>query len=395
MRRLLLLVIALIVYGSLYPWHFVPRHLDANPFALLFRTWPMQFDRYAIRDLTVNVLLYAPLGATAFLAFGRRCGRAWGVALPMLLGLALSTAIELAQLFDVSRTASAFDVVCNVSGCGAGVWVASRFRKQLESAARLRLASSKAVAGGLLLLLVWIAYQLYPLFPNLSRHRLADAFHTLFSLGAFSFIEFGRSAAEWLAAGLLLECAFGREGARPRFVLLLLALPLRMVIVQRQLALAEVAGAGAALLVLFLWVLPLRGSVFPRSDRRRCAWVAGGLLALVVLRGLSPFHFSAERGAFLWVPFIGALNADPYTGVLVVARKAFDYGAATFLLWQAGLGYVPATVLVAAILSVVEAVQMYLPSHVAEITDPLLAVLLSLVLWQVEKHFRRGNLAQD
>ena len=40
MYRLLLLVIALIVYGSLYPWHFDFDRSGANPLWVLLHAWP-------------------------------------------------------------------------------------------------------------------------------------------------------------------------------------------------------------------------------------------------------------------------------------------------------------------------------------------------------------------
>ena len=40
MYRILLLVIALIVYGSLYPWDFHPAQLAASPLWILLHSWP-------------------------------------------------------------------------------------------------------------------------------------------------------------------------------------------------------------------------------------------------------------------------------------------------------------------------------------------------------------------
>jgi len=67
MNGILLLVVVLIVYGSLYPWNFEARQLDANPFVLLFNSWPTRLNVSLIRDFILNVLLYIPLGITAFL----------------------------------------------------------------------------------------------------------------------------------------------------------------------------------------------------------------------------------------------------------------------------------------------------------------------------------------
>jgi len=88
-------VVVLIVYGSLYPWHFAPAHLTANPLWILLQSWhPMPF-RYLLRDVIVNVALYVPLGFVGHLAFRQSRLPAFSIYAPVLLGRLLSTAMEL------------------------------------------------------------------------------------------------------------------------------------------------------------------------------------------------------------------------------------------------------------------------------------------------------------
>jgi len=75
MRRLLLLVVAIIVYGSLYPWQFTFAGRP-EPVSVLLHSWPHAWDRFVTRDVAINVLLYMPLGAVACLAWLRRFPRA-------------------------------------------------------------------------------------------------------------------------------------------------------------------------------------------------------------------------------------------------------------------------------------------------------------------------------
>ena len=46
----LLLVVAFIVYGSLYPFHFDFGRTAANPLTVLLHAWPAKIDRFAWRD---------------------------------------------------------------------------------------------------------------------------------------------------------------------------------------------------------------------------------------------------------------------------------------------------------------------------------------------------------
>jgi VanZ family protein len=108
--RILLIVIALILYGSLYPWDFHSTQLAAGPLWVLIHSWPTHIDRFLVRDIAVNVLIYMPVGVFGFLALRQNCRVAIAVALAVLLALILSSSIEMIQLFDDARECSAFDV---------------------------------------------------------------------------------------------------------------------------------------------------------------------------------------------------------------------------------------------------------------------------------------------
>jgi hypothetical protein len=53
--RILQIVIALIVYGSLYPWEFHSTRLAASPLWVLIHSWPTNIDRFLVRDIVVNI----------------------------------------------------------------------------------------------------------------------------------------------------------------------------------------------------------------------------------------------------------------------------------------------------------------------------------------------------
>ena len=69
MYRILLIVIALIVYGSLYPWEFHSTQLATSPLWVRIHSWPTGIDRFLVRAIAVNFLIYMPVGGFGFLAF--------------------------------------------------------------------------------------------------------------------------------------------------------------------------------------------------------------------------------------------------------------------------------------------------------------------------------------
>ena len=117
---LLLLVVALIVYGSLYPWSLDFDRSGANPLWVLLHAWPREINRWMLCDTAINLLLYFPLGMAAFLAAARRHGRWVSFGVALLIALGLSASMEMLQIYDPGRTCSLFDVFCNVSGAAAG-----------------------------------------------------------------------------------------------------------------------------------------------------------------------------------------------------------------------------------------------------------------------------------
>jgi VanZ family protein len=371
--RLLFLTIALIVYGSLYPWHFDFAGGPGNPLLVLLNSWPSVWDRFALRDAAVNLLLYLPLGATGLWALSRRFPGALGAA-PVLLGAAaLSGGMEMLQVYVPGRVCSLYDVACNVAGAAAGAALALVYHPAL--AGRRRHAAIPASA--LLLLALFAGYQMYPLFPILSRTRVLYALELLGRADGFSLHEVWCCGAEWFAAMLILGAA-----VRLRPALALLCLPLRMVVATRTLALHEVLGAGLAWLAWTLLREPIR--------LRAAVWF---LAVAIVLRELAPFHFVAAPSAFSWIPFEPTLDSERQSALVILFRKAFDYGTMVWLLEASGVSYARAGAVVAAALAALEAAQRYLPGRTPESTDAVLTLLLTVTLWSLNNFPRRRGLA--
>jgi VanZ family protein len=368
MRRVVLIVVVLILYGSLYPWEFHARQLGASPPWILLHSWPDAINRYMLWDIVVNIALYAPLGVFGFLAMSEGAPRAVRVVAPVLLALALSASVEMVQLFDDSRQCSASDVLCNVTGGALGVGLGMLYREKLEALIeRRQSASFLHLSGALLLLCCWLGYQLFPLFPSLGRTKQAARLAALGPMSTISPVETLMVFAEWVTVACLLEGLLEEETTR-MLAALLLVVPARLLIVSRSLAWSDVAGAAAAF-AAWLWL--------PRLYVRRAAPFL--LTSALVLGELAPFHLG-RASAFNWVPFRGFLVASWQSGFVVLFRKSFWYGSVIWL-WR-GTGYrlAPIVLAVAAGLLVLEWAQIWLPGRTPEITDAVLAVLMGGLL---------------
>jgi VanZ family protein len=370
-KRLPLIVAAFIVYGSLYPFRFDFNRTAASPLLILLHAWPARIDRFLWRDAAVNLLLYFPLGLTAVLVLMRRWPRAAAALATAVLGTALSASIEMLQIFDATRTCSLLDVACNLAGTVGGICTALVFGPEAYRIAR-RPKGDRGAGGALMLACFWIGYQLYPLIPLFSRGRLR-ANVTRFLATPISPVEICAGAAEWFAFALVIRAAAGRLKA-PWLLLAMLCLPLRLLIMERTLAPAELIGAALAMLA---WTYP--------ADGWRVRAGAGMLAAAIVLRELSPFVFTARAHAMSWIPFAATLDAERLNAALVVLRKAYEYGTLVWLLRASGLRYGSAGVSVAAALMLLEMAQRYMPNRQPEITDAVIAGMLACILWGSER----------
>jgi hypothetical protein len=275
------------------------------------------------------------------------------------------------QLFDDARVCSGSDVSCNVIGGALGVALGSFYQNWLRRLLdRTETSAFLHPSGAVLLFYTWLAYQVFPLFPALSQTKVAEKFRDLFAHVSVSWLETFTYSVEWLVVAELLKSVLGVERTRRLFPLLFLALPAHILIVGRSFEWSELAAAFLACIC----------SYFMSGYQSRAGLVAGLMVSLLILRGLAPYHWSSIANPFSRIPFGGFLAADPDFGLLVFLRKCFWYGSALWLLRAAGWQLARAALAVALLLGGIEVVQIHLPGRVAEITDPLLALILALFL---------------
>ena len=201
--------------------------------------------------------------------------------------------------------------------------------------------------------------------PVLSRGHLHAAW-TQFLATPLSPVGIAAATAEWFAAALLVEAVAGRVRAA-WLAFAFLAFPVRLLLIDRTLAPSEILGCAIAAL---LW------AAIPSGLRVRLAIPL--MAAAILLRELAPFHLTPEAAPFSWIPFSATIYADRVPAAVVILRKAFTYGV---MVWLArGIGLVWAGIAVAAALGITEWIQRYLPGRQPEITDAVLALIMTGVL---------------
>lgn len=342
-------VVAIILYGSLFPFHFVDRAMAGGPLRALLATPLLSGDN---SDNLSNFLLYIPLGIVTMRAL-RTWPRALVAPLVILAGCALSACIEMAQFYDPGRLGELTDVLTNTAGTIAGVVIALCLKRELTR------------PFSVLLLACWLGNRLFPYLPHLD-------FHVHMTLRVPSMLEVYKQATYWLAAAVILEAIF--DAARSRIVLATMVgivLIVRLLVVALTISTAEVGGA---LIAVIAWMLLSRIA-------RRVEVVTILFAALVILQALDPFHFLTVPRQFEWVPFTGFITTSRENGIHVFFEKAFTYGCVVWLPVRAGASLPIATIAGAAIVFALRLAQVYLPGRSAESTDAVMVLLFGGLMY--------------
>lgn len=334
---LTLAYVVLITYASLYPfanW----RDLGLSPLAFLDAAWPRYWTAF---DLTVNVLVYVPLGFLLTLSLRRLPGR-WSAAIAaLLLGSLLSLALECLQNWLPTRVPSNIDLACNSAGTAIGaaiaIWNGKPIFRRIGQFQQDLLAPVHHAELGLVLIGMWLLTQLSPetlLFGVGDLRQVLGLTPAVpYAAPAFVMLQTGVIACNTIVIGLFARTLLA-DRTSPHLVLIvlfILALGIRTlaaaVLVSPQDALAWLTpGARLGLLIGggLLAVLLL----LPASFRIALAGVA--LMAGTALVNLTPpnpyseaalatwrqGHFLNFNGLTRWVASLWPFVALPYLTAL-------------------------------------------------------------------------------
>lgn len=358
-------VLAIIIYGSLFPFDFHATASPAGPFAALIATCCTLGSR---GDLIANTLLYMPLGFFSVLALCSR-PRFGHVLLVIFAGLALSTGLELTQFYDRGRETSLSDVYANTAGTGLGAAAGVIFHRKFRLAA---IGNVKQHPFVVLLLVCWLGYRLFPYVPTIDLHKYWHAVRPLLFAPSPPILDLYRHTADWLAIALLIEALVGVARSRSVFIVFIpVVLLARILVVDASLSPAEVGGSIIAALawVGLLWRL-----------QGRVVLISVMFAGAVIVQGLDPFQFSAKARPFGWIPFRSFMQGSITTNVSSFFQKAFTYGALTWLFCRAGCSLRTATLLGGALVLSLRLGQVYIPGRSAEITDVIMLMFLAAVM---------------
>lgn len=358
-------VFLVIIYGSLYPFHFRANADSKGPAQSLLATW---HDPPGRGDFAANILLYFPLGLF-LIQVARRAPLAVRMAVAIFAGIGLSICIELTQFYDEGRVSSMTDVYANTIGVAAGAAAgAVLFRIPF----RFRLGTVASRPFVIVLLASWLGYRWFPFVPVIDLHKYWTAIKPLVISPTLSPLDVYRHTVIWLAVALLIEALFGAARSRLIVPLAVLAITFgRILIVETTLSPAEVMGAALSIALWGAWMSKLRA---------RTRIIAVLLAAEIAIESLRPFQFTATGRSFGWIPFGAFMRGSIEVNIRSLLEKTFLYGSMVWLMLRSGIKFTPAVILSAVFVLLLRIGQLFLPGRSAEITDPIIVLIVAGVM---------------
>ncbi len=303
--------VALIVYGSLFPWRGWLRPNTGG--------WGSTWDgllaglsgHISTTDVVSNVLVYLPLGGMwAVRSLGRRRG-GWLLVQAALLGTLLSIGMELAQRWMPGRVPSLSDVLANGVGATVGAVLVMVTGTTGGWGARVRHLRQRwgftdpEADLALAAIGLWAAAQLAPFVPSLDLSNVKAGLRPVERVvrGEVG-MEPGHALA-YLFAVLVVVALWGlvlanrRQAVGVATAMVAAVLLLKVVVVGRQLSLEALAGASVALGAAAVVV----ARVAERWRLSRWVWVGVASLAAAYLVAGVRRGTGGALHPMVWIPF--------------------------------------------------------------------------------------------
>jgi len=320
---LLAIIVALILYVSLYPFRF-----GADGPSVIEVLRELSWARASRGDMLNNVLLYVPLGFCIALTVEPRFGRLAGIVAGLVGGALLSMTMEIMQGSIATRVPSLTDLSLNAAGALAGAiagsaWHAlgARMTPQANPAGR-----SGAIA--LVVLVLWLIARLWPFVPDASLRQLKRAVRPLFT-PEIGWPDLAAFFVGWLVVAQAVFHLARRQRSVDGFLIVIAAVLVgRTFTAGNTLEFAELAA-----IALLLPVLVLLSRV---EDRGRSALLAAALGTWLASVALLP-ALDAVRDVTVEMPALGEFLGRSAPPPAELAGRAFSYVALTWLLAGAGL----------------------------------------------------------
>lgn len=366
------LVAFFIFYGSLYPFNFTAAHHNA--------LYQLVADGHLISsrgDILGNIGLFVPWGAVCLVTLAPAYRTRTAVMVTMGLGLLVALLAQVGQIWVPSRDPSVGDIVWNMLGGTLGIFLGKYYLSRHASSAKHQGQPLPANA----LLLGWLLIELLPLVPSLDVQLIKEHAKDILAKPELRIGTMAPKAAMTLLAGHLLSLSLSYS--RQIFVLIAI---IALLILGKFLIIGAVLNFSIVLgyiLGIAAWIIIAR-----TNQNRRNEIIVFCLFAAYTISALSPFSLRDTPSSVVWLPFAAMLKGSMLTNSQALLDDMVLFAGVLYLTRLAGTRPMAISIVLATWALGMELFQVFIETRTADITEPLLILLLGRVLSTMPSEIR-------
>mgnify|MGYP006274463453 FL=1 len=363
-------VIALIGYGSLYPFNF---SFDGSHPTVTAAFSQLGWARAGRADRVRNILLYLPLGFCLILLLRARLGTLWATVLATCIGSLLSLMIEVLQVYLSIRVPSLMDVVLNAVGTCVGamggvIWRGLSSLVYVAPNSRQRPGDRSA----LVLILVWIMWRLAEFDLSVSLSRLKLALGPLME-GSYSLSLVAQFLLFWLVvAQAVLSFAHRQRGHESLLIVIALVMVGRLLFV--------IAPFNVSELIALVLLLPVLVVLHKLASVIQTILLFSAMAVWFAYQQLAPFQITHHSHAFDYLSVIRWVTEGMNINLEFLLSRVFVFAALIWTLKQLNLSMRTAAIVVVAGVLTIEIVQLWQVGQSSSLTDPVLALVMGVIM---------------
>ncbi|MCF2947754.1 VanZ family protein [Paraglaciecola aquimarina] len=302
--RILLVLITLIAYGSLYPFEFIsPLDFSERLEKLL------NFNLFSsgIMDAIANTLLFIPLGIAASHLYKPHSTKS--IIIILLTSAFYAYFIQVLQLWSVSRIPFGGDAVWNLIGTIIGLTFYQKFSRYILIHTNFEKSGALTV-----LVLLYAISDLQPFIPTIDIGLIKTNVKAVVELSSFNSILVIKNTLFYLVLLHLLKYIVPKTYPSFTYHLLVpLLISMHMFIMDSGIDINVVIGGVCAWLIYNL-------SKFTLSTEK----LANLILLLIVFNALNMMEYRSYV-SFNWIPFKPALGNNTLINILAILEKSIFY----------------------------------------------------------------------
>jgi VanZ family protein len=375
MRYILLVFVILISYGSLYPFRFSG---DVLPTTEFFKWLTNLSYRTSKADILANILLFIPYGFVAFMTLSISRRKIYHASLLFLSGTLLAFILQYLQFYLPARVPSAADALYNSMGIIIGMLVAHLIKQyshnHLSDELSVPLDWSQ-ITIPLLLALIWICWRLFPYVPLFTKQSILAAVLPLINDPELNFPVIIRDTIGWLVFIYLLTRPPFNGLSRIRILkYIFYILSLEILIRGNLITINDLLSALCAF-ALFTSLPP---------DKLEKGLIRGLALA-IFLTLIHPLSLAETNNNYILLPFSALMKGNPWANGELLLLKIYLYASFIYMLRKTFVNWSGAAMISISFLFSLSLLQLIMGDNNGEITEPLLAGLITWAISQVER----------